>query len=109
MLDFCFRYQREPLYIIELQLSVMPSIAIENLTKYHDWISRLNLINPIPWFDLIISILWFDLISSSIWSDLIKSYILIQFNNFALTVINLTYPGKAMKGDTNHITENMIC
>ena len=80
MLDLSFRPQRKPLDIIELQFSFMPYVVIENLTKCHDWILLLDLINPVPWFDLIGSILWFDLISYIIWSNLIKSYFLILFN-----------------------------
>ena len=57
--------------MIELQLSVMPYVVIENLTKCPKWIS---------WFDLINPIILFELIGSIIWSNLIKSYLLIQFN-----------------------------
>ena len=72
MLYFLFRPQRETIDTIELQLSAMKSVAIENLNKCHDWIPWLNLINPIPWFDLISSIPWFDLIHSILWSNLIN-------------------------------------
>ena len=64
--------------MIELQLSVMPYVVIENLTKRPKWIS---------WFDLINTIILFELIGSIIWSNLIKSYLLIQFNYFDSTVI----------------------
>ena len=73
MLVFCFRPQREPLEMIELKLSAMPYIVIKYLAKCNDWISRIGLINTIPWFYLISSILW---------SDLINYYYLIQFNYF---------------------------
>ena len=62
MLDLCFRPEIEPLDIIELWLSVMSFIVIEPLTKCHDWLSLLKLINPILWFNLSSSIIWSDLI-----------------------------------------------
>ena len=92
MLDFRFRHQIEPLYMIELWLSVMPSVVIEHLTKCHDLISWLNLINTIPWLGLISSILWFNLISSILWYYLIKSYLLIWFNYFDWKFYSLHLP-----------------
>ena len=37
VLYFWFRPQREPLDIIEVWLSVVPSIVIENVTECHYW------------------------------------------------------------------------
>ena len=90
MLDFWFRTQRETLDMIELWFIFIPSVVIEHLTKCHNLISQLNLINPIPWFELISSVLWFYVIISIVWSDLIKSYLLILFNYSALNVIPFT-------------------
>ena len=36
MLYLCFSPQREPLEIVEVQLSVIPSIVIEHVTECHD-------------------------------------------------------------------------
>ena len=32
MLNFCFRIQKEPLYMIEVQLSIIPDAVIEHVT-----------------------------------------------------------------------------
>ena len=49
------------------------------LNNDYDWILWLDLINHIPWFNLISSILRCDLICFGLWSALIKSYYLIRF------------------------------
>ena len=74
----------------------------------HDWISLINLINPIPLFGLISSILWFDLISFSISSELVKSYLLIRFNYFDSAVLPLTSLWKIFKDAPNYILDNII-
>ena len=108
MLVFYFRPQRETLDIIELRLSDMLYDVIEYLTKCHDWILWLDLINTITLLKLVIIILWFDLFSSILWSDSMKSYFLIIFNYFNSNVLPLTYPWKVVKDSPNHILENMI-
>ena len=93
MFNFCISPQREPLATIELQLSVIQYVVIGHMSHYYeslqlvkcsimnnDWISWLDLINPIPWFHLIIFIICFELISFSPWYDLIKYYLFIGFN-----------------------------
>ena len=75
-----------------LLFSFMPYVVIEHLTRCHNWISWLDLMNPIPWFDLISYIPWLNWISSIIWSKLIKSYLFIQFNYFDSNCYSLHIP-----------------
>ena len=93
-------------FIIYLQSSI--PVFIYHMTKCHDWILLLDLINPISWFDLISSILWFNLISYILWYESIKSYLLIQFNCFRLTVLPFASPYKLVKDDPNKIPDNII-
>ena len=53
MLYFCFSILRETQDMIELKYSAMQSIVIAHVTKCHDLISRLILINQIPLSNLI--------------------------------------------------------
>ena len=94
--------------MIYLRLIFIPYVVIKQLAKFHDWISLLDLINPVHWFDLISSVLWFDLISSIFWSDLIKSYFLIWFKHFDSTVIPFAYLYNVVKDSPNKIPENII-
>ena len=81
---------------------------IEHLPMCHDLISWLDLINPIPLFNLISSILWYNLISPIFWSDLIS--LIPLFGLIALTwnVHSFTSPLKVDKDAPNHIPNNVI-
>ena len=94
-----------------LPLSVMPYVVIWNLTKCHNWISWLNVINPIPWFELISSIIWFGLIISIIWSNLMNSYFLNQFNNFDLNcyLIHLIVGGVKRRSQSHCREHDWLC
>ena len=37
MLDFWFGYQREPIYMIEVELIVMSYVVIEHVNKCNNW------------------------------------------------------------------------
>ena len=61
--------QRELLYMIGChfwvsRLSDTPTFMIECLPMCHDWISLLNLNNPITWFKLISSNIWYYLMNT---------------------------------------------
>ena len=92
MLDLCFRNQietaRQDLVYCLLQLSVVTSVLIVNMTKFHNWISWFDWINLILWFELISSILWLDSISFILWFDLI---ILMYLLNL-ITLTQLLFP-----------------
>ena len=49
------------------ELNETTSVMIEHLARCHNWISQLNLINPVILFEWISSIYWSDLISFIIW------------------------------------------
>ena len=90
--DFWFSLQRNPLDMSEcLDCHDWVSFhffVMEHLNKCNDWISWLNLINPIPLFNLITSILWFDLISPISWYHFISLIYLL----YLITLTRLLFP-----------------
>ena len=112
MLYFLFRLQREALDVIEILLSVMSSVVIEHVTKchkswqlvrcstnIHDWISRLDLINPFIRLDWISSILIFDLI----WLNSVLFFDFIWF-----LWLNCSYLRLLLEGCERRIQEHYI-